>query len=77
VLSCLLRVFGEYWRDHDNNSCCDGNDFIFATHRINSGTNGLQDRQRFSGREGCEKGLKESKADTKKRFCLTETLGQG
>jgi hypothetical protein len=26
-------------------SCCDDNDFIFATHRISSGTNGLQDCQ--------------------------------
>jgi hypothetical protein len=48
-VGCVLE---EYWRDHnDNNSCCDGNDFIFATNRISSGTNGLLDCQRFSGRK--------------------------
>jgi hypothetical protein len=36
VLSCWLRVLDEYWRDRDNNSCCDGNDFVFATHRISA-----------------------------------------
>jgi hypothetical protein len=50
VLSWWPRVLGEYWRDHENNSC-DGNDFIFATCRISSSTNGLQDHQRFSGRK--------------------------
>jgi hypothetical protein len=41
----LALCVGEHWRDHNNNSCCDGNDFVFATHRISSGTNGLQDRR--------------------------------
>jgi hypothetical protein len=63
VLSCWPRVLGEYWRDHDNNSCCDGNDFIFATHRINSSTNSLQDRQCFSGKkEARERGEKRREA---------------
>jgi hypothetical protein len=50
ALSCWLCVLGEYWRDRDNNSYFDY-DFIFAMHRISSGTNGLQDHQCFSGRK--------------------------
>jgi hypothetical protein len=44
----LAACDGQYWRDSNNNSFCDGNNFIFATHRISSGSNGLQDRQCFS-----------------------------
>jgi hypothetical protein len=55
ALSCWLHVLGEYWRDDDNISCCDGNDFIFATHMISSGINSHQDRDCFSGRKKKQK----------------------
>jgi hypothetical protein len=62
VLSCWLCVMGEYWHDRNNNSCCDGNDFIFAAHMTCSGANGLRnERQIFQGAK------KESKKISRER----------
>lgn len=41
------RIAGLYWKSHGCNELADTGDFIAVTKRINGGTNGLAERQRY------------------------------
>lgn len=45
-----FRIAGWFWRTRDLNALADRGDFVQITRRINGGTNGLADRQRFWAR---------------------------
>ena len=42
-----FRIAGEYWRRNGLNELADKQDFVAITKRINGGTNGLADRQKY------------------------------